>query len=124
MTSEELYDKLAGYIGLRVKISSDVTSSGLWRESYPELVEVVIRNSDQAVCCKTSDGVWSIVIEEGLKLEVEPPIGTADFATPVKQMQLIGETLIAYREMPDTPKPIPPPPNRPERGKRMDWTDW
>ena len=65
MTSKELYDKLSGYVGLRVRISSDATSSGSWRDSYPELTEVVMRDSDNAVCCKTSDGVWCIVIEEG-----------------------------------------------------------
>ena len=43
MTSKELYDKLSGYVGLRVRISSDATSSGSWRDSYPELTEVVIR---------------------------------------------------------------------------------
>ena len=120
MTSKELYDMLSGYVGLRVRISSDATSSGLWRDTYPELNEVIMRESDQAVCCKTSDGVWSIVIEEGLKIEVEPAIGTYDFAEPVKQMELIGVARKAY----DEAEPTPPSPDNPRRRKRLDWSDW
>jgi hypothetical protein len=122
MTSKELYDKLAKYVGLRVRISSDATSSGSWRDSYPELTEVVIRESDSAVCCKTNDGVWSIVIEAGLTIEFEPAIGTHDFAAPVKQMELIGAARKAYdvavAEIPD-----PPESSRPKR-RRLDWSDW
>ena len=44
MNSKELHKTLAQYIGLRVRISSDATSSNtLWRDSYPELVEVITR---------------------------------------------------------------------------------
>ena len=121
MTSKELHEELARYIGLRVRISSDATSSGtLWRDSYPELIEVVTRETDGAVCCKTSDGVWSIVVAEGLTIEFEPPLGTHDFAAPVRQMELIGAALKAYREAKDEP---PPPPQN-KRRKRMDWSDW
>jgi len=45
MNSKELHKTLAQYIGLRVRISSDATSSNtLWRDSYPELVEVLPTN--------------------------------------------------------------------------------
>jgi hypothetical protein len=118
MSSDELHKNLAQYIGLRVRISSDATSSGLWRDSYPELIEVVTRESDGAVCCKTSDGVWSIVIEQGLKIELEPAIGSYDFAAPATQMECIGKALVAYREA----EPSPPPTER--RRKRLDWGDW
>ena len=120
MNSEELHKKLAGYVGLRVRISSDATSSGsLWRDSYPELVEGVTRETDGAVCCKTNDGVWSIVVPEGLKVEVEPAIGTADFAEPVKQMELIGAARKAYEEAEESP---PSPKER--KRKKLDWSDW
>ena len=123
MTSKELYDKLSGYVGLRVRISSDATSSGSWRDySYPELIEVVVRDSDNAVCCKTSDGVWCIVIEEGLEIEVEPAIGTHDFASPVRQMELIGAARKAYDEAP-AGIPDPPESSKPKR-RRLDWSDW
>ena len=50
MNSDELHKELAKYVGLRVRISSDATASGaLWRESSPELIEVVTRESDGAV---------------------------------------------------------------------------
>ena len=122
MNSEELHKKLAQYIGLRVRISSDATASGaLWRDSYPELVEVVTRETDNAVCCKTNDGVWSIVVPEGLTIEAEPAIGTYDFAEPAKQMELIGAARKAY----DEAESAPPSPEKPRRNrKRMDWTDW
>ena len=120
MNSDELHKELAKYVGLRVRISSDATASGaLWRESYPELIEVVTRESDGAVCCKTSDGVWSIVIPEGLKIEVEEEIGTGDFATGPQQMELIHMALEAYRDA----KPSPPAPNERAR-KKLDWSDW
>ena len=118
MNSKELHEKLARYVGLRVRVSSDATSKGLWRDSYPELTEVVTRESDGAVCCKTSDGVWSIVVEEGLNIEVEPAIGTHDFAEPARQMELIGATRKAY----DEAQPAPPEP--PRRRRRLDWQDW
>jgi hypothetical protein len=118
MNSRELHEMLAKYIGLRVRISSDATSSGLWRDSYPELVEVITRESDGAVCCKTSDGVWSIVIESGLRIEVEPAIGTHDFAEPAKQMEMIGSAIVAYAQA------EPSPPEQPRRRRRMDWQDW
>jgi hypothetical protein len=121
MTSKELHAKLAQYLGLRVRISSDATSKGLWRETYPELTEVIIRESDGAVCCKTSDGVWSIVIEDGLDIEVEPAIGTHDFAEPVKQMEMIGAALKAYAEAEAKAPPAPPPEGR---RRRLDWSDW
>jgi hypothetical protein len=120
MNSDELHKKLAQYVGLRVRISSDATSSGtLWRDSYPELIEVVTRETDGAVCCKTSDGVWSVVVPEGLTIETEPALGTHDFAEPVKQMEMIGAALTAYAEAEATP---PPSERRPRR--RMDWSDW
>ena len=122
MTSKELYDKLSRYVGLRVRISSDATSSGSWRDSYPELTEVVMRDSDNAVCCKTSDGVWCIVIEEGLEIEIEPAIGTHDFASPVKQMVLIGAARKAYDEA-VAGIPDPPESSKPKR-RRLDWSDW
>ena len=122
MTSKELYDKLSGYVGLRVRISSDATSSGSWRDSYPELTEVVMRESDGAVCCKTNDGVWCIVIEAGLKIEFEPAIGTHDFASPVRQMELIGAARKAYDEAP-AGIPDPPESSKPKR-RRLDWSDW
>ena len=118
MNSKELHEILARYIGLRVRISSDATSSGLWRDSYPELVEVITREVDDAVCCKTSDGVWSIVVEEGLRIETEPAIGTHDFAKPAKQMEMVGTALTAYAEA----EPTPPP--QPRRRRRLDWQDW
>ena len=122
MTSKELHEELAKYIGLRVRISSDATKSGaLWRDSYPELIEVVTRETDGAVCCKTSDGVWSIVVPEGLTIEFETAIGTHDFAEPARQMELIGAALKAYKEAEDAP---PPPPQQPRRRRRLDWTGW
>ncbi len=120
MTSKELYDKLSKYVGLRVRISSDATSSGLWRDTYPELNEVIMRETDHAVCCKTNDGVWSVVVEDGLMIEVEPAIGTHDFAEPVRQMELIGAARKAY----DEAEPAPPSPDKPGRRKRLDWSDW
>ena len=120
MSSDELHKNLAQYIGLRVRISSDATSSGLWRDSYPELIEVITRDSDGVVCCKTNDGVWSVVIEQGLKIEVEPAFGTHDFAEPVKQMEMIGAARKAY----DSAESTPPPNEPPRRRKRLDWTDW
>ena len=120
MTSDELHTELAQYVGLRVRISSDATSSGaLWRDSFPELIEVVTRETDGAVCCKTSDGVWSIVVPEGLTIEFEAALGTHDFAEPVKQMEMIGAALTAYNEAEASP-----PPKEKRRRKRMDWTDW
>ena len=120
MNSKELHKTLAQYIGLRVRISSDATSSNtLWRDSYPELVEVIPRETDDAVCCKTSDGVWSIVIPEGLTIEVEPAIGTHDFAEPAKQMELIGAARKAYDEAETTP--LKPKGRNP---KKLDWADW
>ena len=120
MTSKELHEKLAQYVGLRVRVSSDATSKGLWRDTYPELTEVITRESDGAVCCKTSDGVWSIVIESGLAIEVEPALGTHDFAESVKQMEMIGVALKAYVEAKS--QDTPPPEGR--RRRRLDWTDW
>ena len=120
MTSKELYDKLSEFVGLRVRISSDATSKGLWRDTYPELREVILRESDQAVCCKTNDGVWSVVVEEGLTIEIEPAIGTHDFAEPARQMALIGAARKAY----DEAEPAPPTPDQPQRRKRLDWSDW
>ena len=120
MNSNELHELLAQYVGLRVRISSDATSSGsLWRDSYPALTEVITRESDGAVCCKTIDGVWSIVVPEGLKIEVEPAIGTADFAEPVKQMELIGIARKAYDEAEGSP-----PSSQERTRKRLDWSDW
>jgi hypothetical protein len=122
MNSEELHKKLAGYVGLRVRISSDVTSTGsLWRDSYPELVEVVTREADGAVCCKTNDGVWSIVVPEGLIIEVEPALGTHDFDEPVKQMEMIGVAVKAYRDAEAEP---PTRDDTPRRRKKMDWDNW
>ena len=121
MTSEELHQKLVDYIGLRVRITSDATSSGnLWRDSYPELTEVLIRDSDNAVCCKTGDGVWSIVQPEGLVIEEEPAVGTYDFAKPAMQMEMIGTALVAYK---NAVVEEPPAPERRQK-KRMDWSDW
>ena len=120
MSSKELHEKLAQYVGLRVRITSDATSKGLWRDAYPELTEVITRESDDAVCCKTSDGVWSIVVEDGLEIEVEPALGTSDFAEPVKQMEMIGAALKSYAEADS--QDTPPPEGR--RRKRLDWTDW
>ena len=122
MNSDELHKKLAGYVGLRVRISSDATSSGaLWRDSYPELIEVVTRETDGAVCCKTNDGVWSIVVPEGLTIEIEPALGTHDFAAPVKQMELIGAAVQAYRDA----EPEPPANDEsPRRRRKMDWDNW
>ena len=120
MTSKELHEKLAQYVGLRVRVSSDATSKGLWRDTYPELTEVITRESDGAVCCKTSDGVWSIVVEDGLEIEVEPAIGTHDFAESVKQMEMIGAALTAYA----TAEGEAPPPPEERRRRRLDWSDW
>jgi hypothetical protein len=120
MTSKELHAKLAQYLGLRVRVSSDATSKGLWRETYPELTEVVTRESDGAVCCKTSDGVWSVVVEDGLDIQIEPAIGTHDFAEPVKQMEMIGTALTAYATA--VVEATPPPEGR--RRRRLDWSDW
>jgi len=122
MTSKELHAKLAQYLGLRVRVSSDATSKGLWRETYPELTEVVTRESDGAVCCKTSDGVWSVVVEDGLDIQIEPAVGTHDFAEPVKQMEMIGVALKAYAEAVAEPEAPPPPEGR--RRRRLDWSDW
>ena len=119
MNSKELHDKLAQYLGLRVRISSDATSKGLWRDTYPELTEVITRESDGAICCKTNDGVWSIVNEDGLNIEVEPAIGTHDFAESVKQMEMIGTALTTYA----TAKSEAPPPSQGRR-RRLDWSDW
>ena len=120
MNSNELHKHLAQYIGLRVRIASDATSSNtLWRESYPELIEVVTRESDGAVCCKTSDGVWSIVVSDGLKIDGEPAIGTYDFAEPAKQMELIGAARKAYDEA-----EVPPPKPKGRNPRRLDWSDW
>ena len=121
MTSKELHAKLAQYLGLRVRVSSDATSKGLWRETYPELTEVIMRDSDGAVCCKTSDGVWSIVVEDGLDIQIEPAIGTHDFAEPVKQMEMIGTALTAYSTA-VVGAEAPPPEAR--RRRRLDWSDW
>ena len=121
MTSEELHKTLANYIGLRVRITSAATSSSnLWRESYPELTEVVTRETDKAVCCKTSDGVWSIVVADGLVIEEEPAVGTYDFATSVKQMEMIGAALHAY----ELAEPAPPPPENKRQQGHMDWSGW
>lgn len=122
MNSDELHKKLAEYVGLRVRISSDATSSGaLWRDSYPELIEVVTRETDGAVCCKTNDGVWSVVVPEGLTIEIEPALGTHDFAEPVKQMELIGAAVQAYRDA----EPEPPANDEsPRRRRKMDWDNW
>ena len=122
MTSKELHDKLAQYLGLRVRIASDATSKGLWRETYPELTEVITRELDGAVCCKTSDGVWSVVVEDGLVIEMEPAIGTHDFAEPAKQMEMIGIALTAYATAEAEAPPAPPPEGR--RRRRLDWSDW
>ena len=119
MTSKELHEKLAQYVGLRVRVSSDATSKGLWRDTYPELTEVITRESDGAVCCKTSDGVWSIVIPEGLTIEVEPALGTYDFAKPVIQMERTHAGLVAYGEA-ETESP----PTRPTRRRKLDWDSW
>tara|TARA_Y100000296_G_C5085746_1_gene212303 strand:- start:76 stop:444 length:369 start_codon:yes stop_codon:yes gene_type:complete len=122
MNSNELHKKLAGYVGLRVRISSDATSSGsLWRDSYPELVEVVTRETDGAVCCKTNDGVWSVVVPEGLTIEIEPALGTHDFAEPVKQMELIGAAVKAYHDAEAEP---PTRDDTPRRRRKMDWDNW
>jgi hypothetical protein len=123
MNSDELHKELAKYVGLRVRISSDATSSGaLWRDSYPELIEVVTRETDGAVCCKTNDGVWSIVVAEGLTIEVEPALGTHDFAEPVKQMEQIGVAVKAYH---DAESEAPPTRDEsPRRRRKMDWDNW
>jgi hypothetical protein len=121
MTSEELHKKLSDYIGLRVRITSDATSSGnLWRDSYPELTEVLIRDSDNVVCCKTGDGVWSIVQPEGLVIEEEPAVGTYDFARPAMQMEMIGAAFNTYKNAVSKEPPV----EERRQLKRMDWSDW
>ena len=119
MNPKELHEMLATYIGLRVRISSDATSSGLWRDSYPELIEVITREMDGAVCCKTNDGVWSIVVEDGLNIEVEPAIGTYDFVEPAKQMEMKHAGLVAYGKAESSP-----PPSSTRQRRRLDWNDW
>ena len=119
MTSEELHKKLHEYVGIRVRITSNATSSNnLWRDSYPELVDVLIRETDGAVCCKTADGVWSIVIEEGLQIDMEPAVGTFDFSQPVVQMEMIGAGITAYREAESEEPPTQ------KQQNRLDWSEW
>ena len=121
MTSKELHEKLSEFIGVRVRITSNATSSeAIWRDSYPELVEVIQRDVDEAVCCKTSDGVWSVVVEDGLRIDLEPAVGTFDFSKPAIQMEMIGTALHAYKTTESEDTPI----NSRDKPKRLDWSEW
>jgi hypothetical protein len=91
MDNTSLEKKLRQYIGRRVRISSHVRggrpSVVLDAGRYPELMGV--RQDDTQVWIHTDDGVWQVVVQEGLTIEPEPIVGTHD----MMGVQDIGEAV-------------------------------
>jgi hypothetical protein len=91
MDNTSLEKKLRQYIGRRVRISSHVRGNRpsvvLDAGRYPELMGV--RQDETQVWIHTDDGVWQVVVQEGLTIEPEPIVGTHD----MMEMQDIGEAV-------------------------------
>ena len=121
MTSDELLKKLTEYIGRRCRIYSNATPALRvgFSTTFPVLEEVSIRESDDAVCCQFSGGLWYIVESEGLEIELSPAVGTFDFAEPVDQMRAIGTTLTTYKDMVESQ-----PKRRRGKSNGFDWSSW
>ena len=121
MTSDELLEKLTEYIGRRCRIYSNATPALRvgFSTTFPVLEEVSIRESDDAVCCQFSGGLWYIVESEGLEIELSPAVGTFDFAEPVDQMRAIGTTLTTYKDMVESQ-----PKRRRGKSNGFDWSSW
>lgn len=103
MNSQELVDKLKQYEGQHVRITSHVRGdrAGVLLEPgcWPMLIEAKLDSQD-AAWIHTDDGVWQVVVNEGLVIELEPVIGTYDLASGRDRMEAVGTAIRRYGPTP------------------------
>jgi len=102
MNSDELAEYLNQYVGRRIRVWSQLTGEGMsWLPGrYPILASVMaapkVGTTHTRVWCTYEGGIGFQVDDNGLTLELEPAVGTYDFALGRDQMEAIGTAIRRY----------------------------
>lgn len=95
MNNDELLAILKPYEGRVCRISSDA-SHVAWRANEWPQIEAVYVNPVGEVWVRAADGASWLVTGDGLTIELEPAVGTYDYAAGVDQMRAVGTVLRLY----------------------------
>ncbi len=99
MNSEQLAEELNKYIGRRVRIWSQLTGPGItWRPGDYNVLQSVVpatlpNTAHTRVWLTYDDGLAYQVDDDKLLVELEPAVGTYDFAQGRDQMEAIATAL-------------------------------
>ncbi len=94
MTPSELVTLLTPYVGRACRISSTVSSVAWRANQWPTLTEV--KQVAQAVWLHYDDGYSYEVSSSGLTIELEPCLGSYDFALAADRMEAIATAIRRY----------------------------
>ncbi len=98
MSNEELLRLLQPYVKRRVRISSNASSIAWQANQWPMLTSVKAVNGD--VWLHYDDGYSYEVSFDGLTVELEPCLGSYDFAAGADQLEAIATAIRRYGPSP------------------------